>query len=327
MWFQLSWVALVSVLVTGLQQAPTKSQKEPPKPPQVEVRFADGSTVRMTVLQENLEILTRYGRLTVPIHEVRRLELGMHMPDGVAERIDAAIRKLGSTAFREREDASQELIALGGYSYSAVVTATKSQDQEVALRANEVIKKLRERIPADQLRLNPQDRIQTAEFPIAGKLVSPMIRARNAYFGDIQLKLSELRSIRWMGGSGESELLVDASKHGSPGSPWFDTGVDVEGDGGVLIAASGQVDLWPATPGQYTTGPTGYRNAGTVQGSSHHAGTLLGKVGENGKVFVVGDRFDATLNQEGRLFLTIAPSPWNNAAGGSYAVRISGRAR
>lgn len=327
MWCQFSWLVVVPLLTTGLWQAPARTAKEPAKPPQVEVRFADGSTVRMTVLQDTLEILTKYGKLTVPIHEVRRLELGMHMPEGVGDRIDAAVRKLGSTAFREREDASQELIVLGAYSYPAVHEASRSSDLEVAQRAAEVIKKLREKLPADQLRLNPQDKIQTAEFPVVGRLVSSSIKARNAYFGEIQLKLCELRSIRWMSGAGETELLVEAAKHGSPGSPWFDTGVDVEADSALLITATGQVDLWPATPGQYATGPAGYRNAGTVQGSGHHAGTLVGRVGEGGRVFVIGERFEGNLNAEGRLFVSVAPSPWNNASAGGYTVRIGGRPR
>ena len=271
-----AWAIAAAFLGTGVDAS--KPSKEEPKPPQVEVRFADGSTIRMTVLQESLDIQTRYGRLTVPIHEVRRLELGLHMPDGVHERIEAAIRKLGSTAFREREEATQDLIALGAYSYPAVCAAAKSADLEVAQRAAEVIKKLRERIPAEELRLNPQDRIQTAEFPIVGRLVSPTIKARNAYFGDVQLKLSELRSIRWMSGSGECEMVVEAAKHGSPGTAWLDTGIEVESEVALLIAATGQVDLWPATPGQYTTGPVGYRNAGTVQGSAYHGGTLLGRI-------------------------------------------------
>lgn len=327
MWCNSS-LLLAPVLCTGLWVAQSQTPpKDAPRPPQVEVRFADGSTVRMTVLQENLEIHTKYGKLTVPIHEVRRLELGMHMPEGVSGRIDAAIRKLGSTAFREREEASQELITLGAYAYPAVHSAAKSSDLEVAQRAGEVLKKLREKLPADQLRLNPQDRIQTSEFPIVGRLVSSAIKARNPYFGDVELKLCELRSVRWMSSSGESELLVEASKHGSPGSPWLDTGLDVEAESGLLISATGQIDLWPATPGQYATGPSGYRNAGTVQGTNHHAGTLLGRVGENGKVFVVGERYDAATNAEGRLYLAIAPSPWNNASAGSFSVRIAARTR
>lgn len=313
---------IVLLLCASLGSA-QKIAKEPPKPPHVEVRFADGSTVRMAVLQENLEVQTRYGKLTVPIHEVRRLELGMHMPEGVSERIETAVRRLGSTSFREREDATQELVTLGAYAYPAVHEAAKSADLEVAQRAADVIKKLREKVPADQLRLNPQDKIQTTEFLIIGRLGSSAIKARNVYFGDIQLKLCELHSIRWMSGTGESELLVEAVKHGSPGSTWLDTGVDVETDTFLRITATGQVDLWPATPGQYTSGPTGYRNAAVVQGTGYHPGTLIGRIGDKGQAFLIGDRHEVTPKREGRLFLMIVPSPWNNASGGGYTVRMS----
>ncbi|MDP3685285.1 MAG: hypothetical protein Q8R32_00470 [bacterium] len=318
---------IVLLLCASLGFSQTKTVKDPQKPPEVEVHFADGSIVRMTVLQESLEIQTKYGTLAVPVRDVRRLELGLHMPKGVGERIDAAVRKLGSTSFREREDATHELVTLGAYSYPAVHAASRSSDLEVAQRAAAVIKKLREKLPADQLRLNPRDKIQTAEFPAVGRLTSSTIKARNVYFGEIELKLCELRSIRWMGVGGETELLVEAAKHGSPGSSWFDTGVDIEAETTLLIVVSGEVDLWPATPGQYKTGPTGYRNAAVIQGIGHHAGTLLGRIGDKGKVFPIGERHEATSQQEGRLFLAIAPSPWNNVSGGSYTVRVKSERR
>jgi hypothetical protein len=84
---------------------------------------------------------------------------------------------------------------------------------------------------------------------------------------------------------------------------------------------SGQVDLWPQTPGQYMTGPAGYE-AGRP---GHLPGMLLGKIGENGKVFVIGERYDGTPGQDGKLFLHIVPSPWGNPSTGGYAVRVASR--
>ena len=49
---------------------------------------------------------------------------------------------------------------------------------------------------------------------------------------------------------------------------------------------------------------------------------LIGKVGENGKAFYIGDRYEGTAPEEGKLYLQIVPSPWNNASAGSYRVRI-----
>ena len=53
------------------------------------------------------------------------------------------------------------------------------------------------------------------------------------------------------------------------------------------------------------------------------AGTLLGRVGENGKVFVIGERYDNVPGEEGKLYLHIVPSPWNNASSGTYQVHIT----
>ena len=53
------------------------------------------------------------------------------------------------------------------------------------------------------------------------------------------------------------------------------------------------------------------------------AGSLIGKIGENGKAFYIGDRFEGPATEEGKLYLQIVPSPWNNASTGTYRVRIN----
>ena len=53
------------------------------------------------------------------------------------------------------------------------------------------------------------------------------------------------------------------------------------------------------------------------------AGALIGKVGEHGKAFLIGERFDGVPNEEGKLFLQIVSTAWNNASSGSYRVRIA----
>ena len=56
-------------------------------------------------------------------------------------------------------------------------------------------------------------------------------------------------------------------------------------------------------------------------------GALLGKIGDSGSVFVVGESYKTTCKKEGRLYLQIAPGPWGgnaNMVGGSYKVNIMG---
>src|SRR5438046_4901382 len=112
MGYRCQW-ALSAVLVTcslSLAQGPGK--RDVPRPNLAEVRLGDGSLVRMTVLQDNLEVMTRFGKLTIPFSEIRRIDFGLHLADGLTDKIDNAIKLLGSEAFRDRDDAAKELILL-----------------------------------------------------------------------------------------------------------------------------------------------------------------------------------------------------------------------
>ena len=61
---------LLAVLLTA---DPTK----PPGPPEFEVQFASGSTLRqVAVLTDSITMSTKYGTLTIPVADLRRVELG-----------------------------------------------------------------------------------------------------------------------------------------------------------------------------------------------------------------------------------------------------------
>ena len=52
-------------------------------------------------------------------------------------------------------------------------------------------------------------------------------------------------------------------------------------------------------------------------------GVLVGRVGEDGTPFIIGERYTGRPTRSGRLYLHIGPSPWNNASTGSYRVRVA----
>jgi hypothetical protein len=119
--------------------------------------------------------------------------------------------------------------------------------------------------------------------------------------------------------AGETEVTIEAAKYGSDANSWLDTGFEALG-GKLLITASGTVDLWPQGPG-YTSQASGYAQGGRM--GQHLAGQLLGKIGEDGQVFVIGDRYEGTPSRDGKLYLHIVHSPWGNASAGSYQVKIT----
>lgn len=315
------WIAALCVVLTvapkGAAQSSTPSS---PRPSQAEVRFGDGSIVRMTILQEELEVQTKYGKLNIPLAEVRRVEFGLHVPPEMNQQINQSIKRLASEVYKERDVASKDLMQVGHFAYPMLQKASKSGDMEVAYRAAGLIKQLSERVSPDLLKLRDEDVIQTTEFTVIGKITSASLKAHSPHFGEVSLKLSELRMMHMRQQTGKQELIVDAGKYGSSLEQWFDTGVVVDPQQRLTITCEGQVDLWPQGPGQYMAAPKGYNTAG--KGGQFMAGALVGKIGENGKAFYVGDRYEAAATEEGKLYLLIIPSPWNNASTGQYRVRI-----
>jgi hypothetical protein len=314
---------LSTIVATGIGSAQGPGKTDAARPVEAEIHFIDGSMVRASMLQDHVDVMTRYGKLTIPVREIRRIDFGIHLSEGVRQRVEAAIKQLGSDTYRQRQEASKQLIELGALAYPAVNAATASSDLEVAKRAQAILKTIRDKVPGDQLRTKVDDFILTTEFPVTGRIISPALRARTAYFGDVDVRLSELRNLRLHGGSGEVDVVVDAAKYGSAPDQWFDTGFGVDVHGRLVITATGTVDLWPQTPGQYMATPKGYGQPGPTKAGRYMAASLIGRVGETGTPFLIGDRYEGTPGQEGPLFLHIVPSPWNNASTGTYQVKVS----
>ncbi|MBM3992855.1 MAG: hypothetical protein FJ303_01665 [Planctomycetes bacterium] len=314
-------LALALVLLSAVSPRSLAQESTSPSRPSIaEVRFSDGSIVRMTLLQDTLDVKTRYGKLAIPVHEIRRVEFGLHVTPEMSQQITQSIKRLASDVYKERDVASKDLIQVGHFAFPLLQRASRSSDQEVSYRAAGLIKQISERTSPELLKLREEDVIHTTEFTVIGKIMSPSLKAHSPHFGEVSLKLSELRNMYVRQHGGKSELTVDAAKNGSTLDQWCDTGVIVDAGQRMIVTAEGQVDLWPQGPGQYLAQPKGYNTAG--KGGQFMAGALIGRVGENGKAFFIGDRFEGPIAEEGRLYVLIVPSPWNNASTGSYRVRI-----
>jgi hypothetical protein len=310
-----------TLALCALVTSSSVAQSTKDRPCQAEVRFSDGSLVRMTILQEHVDIITRYGKLTVPLADIRRIDFGLHIPGEVDQQIHQSIKQLGSDVFKEREGATRELLLCGHWARPSLQRASRSTDHEVANRAASVLRQLSDRVPPDLLRLKEEDVLYTADFTIVGRLAEPTLKAQSPHFGDLLLKLADLRTLHLRHQGGRVDMTVDAAKYGSDVEQWLDTGVVVDPTLRLSVNGEGQIDLWPQGPGQYMATPKGFNTTG--KGGSFMAGALVGRIGEQGKVFLVGERYEGTPAEEGKLYLHIVPSPWNNASTGNFRVRIA----
>src|SRR5262245_7432765 len=150
----------------------------------------------MILTQSTVEITTRYGKLNVPVSDIRRIEFGFRFPEGVQAKIDAAIGKLSSDDSKVRDAAVRDLIGFRELTYPALKRVAFGTDPELGRRARDVIRKLEDKVGADKLMLRDQDTIHAAEFVVSGKIEAATLTGRTTYFGEVTVQVAEVRMIR-----------------------------------------------------------------------------------------------------------------------------------
>jgi hypothetical protein len=326
-----SFFIVVSLgLLTAIAGAQVTKKEAPKSDIAVDIHFMNGSTVRMKIHTEKLEMETIYGKLTIPARDIRSIEFGARLPEGFAEKIDAAVKKLGHSDFREREKASAAMLELGPYSYAAALEASRVKESEISGRGKIIVLKLQTAFPKKDLKISADDKVVTPTLTLTGRLLAPRLQAKADYFGAVELSLADMRTLRAVGTvSGDISVAIDAAKYAVQGQ-WLATTFQADGRTNIVITAKGQVDLWPEQNGQFVVGPTGVRitaanpfgaKAGKGGVSRSIGGQLLGKIGENGDPFTIGERFDGIPSQAGTLYLSITPSTYSTQSSGSYEVR------
>src|SRR5262249_40577422 len=174
------WTLLSLFLIVGSALAqpppdkrePAKEADKPTKKTNGEVTCVDGSTTRIALKNDVVGIETKYGKLVIPAGDIERIEFAFRLPDDIAKKIDAALKRVASETFAERKAASKELLELGPRAYPAVKLATKSSDPELARQAELLVTEIRAKVPAGALKFPKFDRIQTAECAVTGRITS-----------------------------------------------------------------------------------------------------------------------------------------------------------
>jgi hypothetical protein len=305
-----------TVLMLALAADPATPKEA--KPTEIIAYFHDGTVIQKAVLEENVEITTRYGKLGVPITDIRQIDFAHRLPEDLARKIELAIKHLGSDQYSQREAAEKELIAIGKQVYPALQQAAQSKDKEVARRSQNALEKIRAAVPEEELRFRSDDVIYTRECVLTGKIEVQALKARTKKFGEMKFNLVDLKSI-YSVAKNVAEVAVEAAPFQTNPERWHDTGLHIEAGMDLAVSATGKVDLSAQQPGVHVAEPDGYRSG---QNMGYPLGTLLGRIGEKGQIFVIGKRYDGRPTQSGKLYVYIVPIQ-NEAPKGSYKVKAT----
>jgi hypothetical protein len=220
----LAALAALIALSAAAQDKPAGPPGPGPGAAEVVARLRDGTVVRKALLRDGVVVATRFGKLTVPAAEIRRIEFGRHLPAGAAREVEGLVRQLGSDDYQRREAAGKRLVALGPRAYPALQAASGSPDKEVAAHARAAAEQVRREVPAEELSVPEQDVVYTRDCVLAGRIEGEALQARSASLGELSLRLAELRSLH-SAAVDRAEVAVEAAPFGAGAGKWADSGV------------------------------------------------------------------------------------------------------
>jgi len=174
---------------------PAKPDKPADEGGEIEVRYIDDSAMKLKLLDDKLELVTKHGILRVAVADVRKIEFATRVPPDVAEKVALAIAKLNHSEFKVREDACAELKQYKARAYPALLKAMKSEDPEVSRRAEECAAFIKTKVPAALLEVREFDVVHTDDSKIAGRLTAEFIKVGTFQFGEQKVKLHDLHAL------------------------------------------------------------------------------------------------------------------------------------
>ncbi len=317
--------ALLAIfLVSGAASA----QPSTPTPPTtfLSLRFNNGSIVQQAVLLDPVEMDTKLGKITVPAAEIQRIDLGFRLNEDDAKKVETALRDLGSDKYPTREAASKTLLSMGKLAYPGLLGQRKNGDLELTRRIDQLLKDIQARVPAEGLHTRRTDIVRTSDSTVSGQITSPHLRVKCEIFGEVKIPLWRLRDVRSLSANSDVLIAVDAGKYGNRTS-WMETEYEVTLGSKIEFSVSGAINLDPlnmvGNPNTRNVMPQGA--LGLVSGEGYVPGQMLGRIGTDGQIFVIGPRHTLLPSREGKLFLRIVTIEHasNVRAEGSYKVQVT----
>jgi hypothetical protein len=262
--------------------------------PEFEILFTDSSKVRLTMAIKEVAIETQFGKLNVPIKEIKRIERAVKVKDKL-------IDKLETTDFPIH----------GTIDQSTALKVMTKQFGETTLKFEQV--KSIQRVFSGNV-ANASIDVDAEKY--AKQNWQTWMNTDIDVSDEISLKITATGKIdQWA--QTPNQYMSTPNGNGSIVATPFQL------DSTIANPFPG-VDAGPGGNGPpgFPGGAAAAQNRmlrGRVQ-----SGNLIAKIGENGKPFIVGESISLKKPPaSGRLYLIIAPSNWGNDSSGKYEVKIN----
>ncbi|HZL71292.1 MAG TPA: hypothetical protein VFC86_02430 [Planctomycetota bacterium] len=299
---------LLAVAAVLLQDPPASPSPDDAK--YVQFEMEDGSILMGEILLDSLTVKTRYGELTVPVQDIRGLRPGFDSKPDFRVKIKSLVETLSDGALESRDAAEKKILGMGLRVRDEVRRYSKDADGERKVRLTRILTAFEE-LEADSEDNSPvhvlqsEDEIITASFTMRGDVQPKKFNVKTRY-GKVTVELDHLRELirRESGRVVEKRVEVTAANFCALEAK--ESGFAVERGERIVIRAEGSLTMTP-WGGNVTSSPDGCAQCGgSDQGAQIMSGTLMMRIGKNGKWIKVGSKANLRATASGNLQFGIA---------------------
>lgn len=297
----------------------------------VTLNFYDGSILYGTAKLQDIKFKTSFGNLDIPLKEVVQIQFGLEKDESIANDINKSIQILANTNDENTIASAEENISKYGLkaiyyleNYLNKNTATYPENLQDVINDILSTNNINDYSFEDVIILNNGDRIsgtidfKSVEFTnsfLKTKIPTNVIKSMDVLYFD--------------NSSGISQFILKANKHimANSNGGWLNTGIKVKKGQTLEISARGEIILASLDNKKYTPdgNVVGQEPAvGELSDPTYfNYGTLIFKIGSNGKNLKAGTHARYIADESGVLYLTIYETVYSEKNTGNYQVKVS----
>lgn len=319
------------------------------KPAEVSLELLDGNIIKGTTSLADIDLVTAFGKLQIPISKVSHIEIGLGKDNSVAEKVKSNLKILSTSNVEEtRKGAYTDLVKQGVKAIPFIqdfYNDPKNVSSEDAYTGEFTIDNaLSEIQSANNISsdLAKEDILTIDNIYLMGGNYSFTKLDIKTEYGNLSVPKEKIKtidiSVAMEPGSGEFSFKLNATKNisGNTNGGWLKTGVVLKSGQRFSLVSTGEVTLASLSNSKYK--PDGSSKTETAtdwikpygaeddggSGSYPSYGQVVYRIGDGTtENLKAGAKFNGTAKKSGMLYISIYETVYNAANKGGYNVKLS----
>lgn len=304
------------------------------KPAEVSVKLRDGSNVTGTTSLADINLVTDYGKLVIPVKSVNSIQVGIPFDKAISDKAISFLKQLNNSSDDIKKGAYDELVKLGIKAIPAITNFTTDVKNQTEYTGDYTPDNALAEIKATNFvddATSDKDIVSIDnQYTMGGIYEFNKLDVKTEY-GSLSIPKEKIKTIdiSYINESGTNDLSFKlvASKNisGNNNGGWLKTGIMLKSGQKFSIISTGEVSLASLSNQKYHPGGSATETSDYVSDATTYPtyGNVVYKIGEQSTTPLrAGAKFNGTSASAGMLYLSIYETVFNAANTGSYSVKV-----